>query len=159
VLARRTAADIVEIGRRLIAVKKELRHGQFMQWADKEFSWSLDTAQDFMQIAEAFSEIGLSPNLQIDAKALLVFSGPLVPEPIRVDAIEKAQAGEHITKAKAEEMVAEAVATAKRLTAEQKEQEFREAFEPALDRIFTVYQKNRARAAAARGRAQLVRVL
>jgi antitoxin (DNA-binding transcriptional repressor) of toxin-antitoxin stability system len=51
-----------------------------------------------------------------------------VPEAIRDQVIERAVAGEHITKAKAEEMVADAVATAKRQTAEEKEREFREAY-------------------------------
>jgi hypothetical protein len=106
VLARRTAADIVEIGQRLIAVKETKSHGQWYQWLREEFDWAEPTARNFMHVAEAFKSATVT-DLPIDVGALYVLAAPAVPETIRDEAIELAEAGEHITKAKAEEMVAD----------------------------------------------------
>src|SRR5262245_46971959 len=54
VLARRTAADIVEIGERLIAVSKTIPHGAWLLWLSEEFNWSRQTADNYMQAAQAF---------------------------------------------------------------------------------------------------------
>ena len=40
-LAKRAAADIVEIGERLISVKERPNgHGRWLPWLEREFSWS-----------------------------------------------------------------------------------------------------------------------
>jgi hypothetical protein len=44
----RTAQDIVEIGRELIAVKDRVGHGNFLPWIEREFRMSEDTAARFM---------------------------------------------------------------------------------------------------------------
>jgi hypothetical protein len=104
-LGRRVASDIVEIGNRLIAVRKTCEHGEWLPWLDREFGWSDQTARNFMSVAEGFKSQTVL-NLPIDAGALYRLSGPKVSPAIREEAIALAEAGEHITKAKAEEMVA-----------------------------------------------------
>src|SRR5258708_4658170 len=47
---KKTALSIVAIGCELIAVKKTLEHGQFVQWVETEFGFSLRSAQNYMRI-------------------------------------------------------------------------------------------------------------
>ena len=55
---RRLQADvqrgIIEIGFELIAAKKEIGHGGWTDWLEKEFEWTDRTARNFMAIAERF---------------------------------------------------------------------------------------------------------
>jgi hypothetical protein len=128
VLGKRVRQDIIEIGQRLIEVHQVKSGAGWLLWLKNEFEWTDQTARNYMRVATAFGEqFKTVLNLQIDATALFVLAGPYVPQSIRNDAIEAAEAGEHITKAKAEGMVAEAVEKAKRSTAEEKERQFREA--------------------------------
>ena len=57
---RRLQADvqrgIIEIGFELIAAKKQVGHGGWIDWLQKEFAWSVRTAQNFMGIAERFGK-------------------------------------------------------------------------------------------------------
>jgi hypothetical protein len=121
VLGKRVVGDIIEIGQRLIAVKQRLPHGQWLPWLEDEFGWTARTATNYMAIADAFGSNSESlSDLNISAEALYLLAGPAIPMQIRETAVELAQTGEHITKAKAEEMIAEAV--------DKKEQVFRGAF-------------------------------
>ena len=55
---RRLQADvqrgIIEIGFELIAAKKEVGHGSWANWLNENFSWTQQTANNFMRIAERF---------------------------------------------------------------------------------------------------------
>jgi hypothetical protein len=98
VLGRRVIEDILEIGQRLIAVKETCRHGEWLPWLPEEFHWGEDTARKYMLVAERFSDqIPTGSGFQIDAGALYHLARRSVPEPIRIQMIERAQAGEHIT--------------------------------------------------------------
>jgi hypothetical protein len=103
-----TRGCIIEIGRELIAAKAEVRHGEWLQWLDREFGWSIETARKFMQVAEAFPEI--PTRLEFDASALYALSSSDVPQEARDAAITQAKAGEHVTKAHAEALIADALA-------------------------------------------------
>ena len=48
---------IIEIGFELIAAKKEVGHGNWERWLQKEFSWTQRTANNFMRIAERFGKM------------------------------------------------------------------------------------------------------
>ncbi len=48
---------IIEIGFELIAAKKEIGHGGWAQWLEKEFEWTQQTANRFMRIAERFGKL------------------------------------------------------------------------------------------------------
>jgi hypothetical protein len=104
-LIQRTAADIIDIGTRLLAVKDRLRHGRFGDWLAAEFSMTARTAQNFMNVARAFKKNEPSSDLNISAKALSLLAAPSVPETVREEAVERAETGEHITPTKAREMI------------------------------------------------------
>ena len=47
---------IIEIGFELIEAKKEIGHGNWAQWLEKEFEWTPRTAQYFMKMATRFGK-------------------------------------------------------------------------------------------------------
>src|SRR5262245_32696861 len=51
---QRAAADIIEIGRRLLDVKALLPHGMFGDWLHVEFGTTVRTAQMLMNVARTF---------------------------------------------------------------------------------------------------------
>lgn len=57
---RRLQADvqrgIIEIGFELLAAKKEVGHGDWADWLEKEFEWTDRTARRFMAVAERFGK-------------------------------------------------------------------------------------------------------
>ena len=59
-LMKRTAQGIIEIGQKLIEVKKRLGHGRFLDWLSAEFDWHRDTANKFMHVAERFDSRQMS---------------------------------------------------------------------------------------------------
>jgi len=65
-----------------------------------------------MEIADAFGSLvsGIKPETTIDIGALRLLSHDAVPEEIRLDAVEKAEAGDRITLAKAKKLIAGEVA-------------------------------------------------
>jgi hypothetical protein len=100
---------IIEIGRELIAAKEELNHGEWLPWLDKEFGWTEMTATRYMRVAGAFKsntmlDFGV---VSIDRGALYALAAPDVPQAARDQAVERAEAGEHITKAESERIIAE----------------------------------------------------
>jgi len=59
----------VEIGNRLIEVRKTCAHGEWLPWLNAEFGWGETTARKFIAVAEGFKS-ALSEDLPIDAGAL-----------------------------------------------------------------------------------------
>ncbi|WP_236600499.1 DUF3102 domain-containing protein [Ktedonobacter sp. SOSP1-85] len=53
---KRTAEDVIQIGRNLHAVKERLPHGQFMTWVKGELGLTRQSCQNFMRVAERFGE-------------------------------------------------------------------------------------------------------
>jgi hypothetical protein len=100
--------------RELLAAKAEMPHGEWAAWLKNEFAWTERTARNYMQVAEAFKTERLSDfsGLTINAEALYFLSSPSVPQSLRNDTVEQAEAGNRITLEAAEEMVAEHVAEA-----------------------------------------------
>jgi hypothetical protein len=93
---RRTAEDIVEIGRELVEIKNKLTHGQFLPWVEAEFEMSLPTATRFMQTAERFG--GKFVNLtNLKPSILYMLAAPSTPEEVIEKATEKAEAGEKVS--------------------------------------------------------------
>lgn len=95
-LMRRTAADIVDIGLKLTEIKGILGHGNFGVWITSEFGWSYETANKFVQVAGAFKSVNFT-DLDIAPSALYALASPSIPEPIRQDFIQRAEAGEKVT--------------------------------------------------------------
>ena len=94
-LMKRAAQDIIDIGQKLIEVKQRLGHGHFGGWLRTEFEWSQDTAKNFMNVAVRFGD---NPKISDFApSALYLLAAPSTPESARVEAVERAAAGEIIT--------------------------------------------------------------
>ncbi|HNW10786.1 MAG TPA: DUF3102 domain-containing protein [Candidatus Rifleibacterium sp.] len=91
---RRTAEDIVEIGRELIEIKNRLTHGQFLPWVASEFQMSDRTANNFMRVATRFkSEIIADFNPTV----LYQLAAPSTPDEVIEKATEKAESGEKVS--------------------------------------------------------------
>lgn len=104
-LMKRAAQDILDIGQKLIEVKARIGHGHFGAWLAAEFDWSQDTANNFIRVAQRFSDI---PKIsEFAPSALYLLAAPSTPEPARLEALERAEAGEAISYSTAREIVAE----------------------------------------------------
>lgn len=62
-LKDQTAQNIIEIGKRLINVKENLPHGEFINWLEKKIDFSRYTANRFMKIATEFSNVSAVQHL------------------------------------------------------------------------------------------------
>ena len=95
---RRTAEDIIEIGRDLLEAKRLLPHGQFLPWIEQSFEMSEDSAARFMAVAARFGN--QIPQLAEFAPSVLyLLAAPSTPTTVREAAIEAAQRGEKVTHA------------------------------------------------------------
>jgi len=88
---QRMQSSVIEIGSRLIEVKRLLDHGQFGEWCDTEFGMSERTAQSWMNIARTFAGKSAEISLLSDS-SLALLAAPSTPEPARQEAIAEAQA-------------------------------------------------------------------
>jgi hypothetical protein len=95
-LERKTASSIVEIGKYLTEAKEQLRHGQFLQWIDAEFRWRQRTAENYMAVYARCKSANFA-DLHIDPSALCLIARPSTPEPVRVEAVRRAENGEHVS--------------------------------------------------------------
>lgn len=102
----RTASDIVDIGRDLIAVKEAVGHGHFLSWIDAEFGMSEDSAQRFMGVAKRLGD-QIPQNAVFDRTALYALAAPSTPDEIVEEVTERAANGETFTAADIKAMKAE----------------------------------------------------
>ena len=73
ILKDQTAQNIIEIGKRLIEVKENLEHGQFLNWLENKVEFSRYTANRFMKIATEFSNVSAVQHL--GSKKLFLLAG------------------------------------------------------------------------------------
>lgn len=95
-LGKRTAECVLAIGKALIEVKERLPHGTWLPWLKAEFGWSDQTARNFINVAERFKSKNFL-NLDIDVSALYLIAAPKTPEPVREEAIRRAEDGQRVT--------------------------------------------------------------
>jgi hypothetical protein len=102
-----TKENIIEIGRELTAVKERIGHGNFQSWIESEFSWSLKTAERFMQVTDYFTtdeKIDIVTILNVDITALYELAAPSTPEEVRSVVADKLRAGDTVTIAEVKEL-------------------------------------------------------
>jgi hypothetical protein len=92
---KRTAEDIVEIGRELTDVKERLPHGQFLPWIEAEFQMSDQSARRFMQAFDRFGKSNIM--LNFNPTVLYQLAAPSTPDEVVEKATEKAEAGDKVT--------------------------------------------------------------
>jgi hypothetical protein len=103
-LIRQTAQDIFYVGQKLAEVKQQLKHGEFRNWLNTEFNWSVSSATKFMQVSEQFRNVNFT-HLNFATSALYVLAAPSAPENARQHALQLASRGEHITYSLAKQIV------------------------------------------------------
>ncbi|ALN75815.1 DUF3102 domain-containing protein [Aureimonas sp. AU20] len=79
---RRAAAEAIEVGSALLAVKDNLDHGLFGEWLAAEFGGDARTAQNYMALAREF---GAKPEIVSDLPLTIAYklASPGVPESVR----------------------------------------------------------------------------
>ncbi|MDF5722113.1 MAG: DUF3102 domain-containing protein [Rhizonema sp. PD37] len=105
-LMRRNSQDIIDIGQKLIEVKQYLGHGNFRNWLEFEFNWSISAATKFMQVADQFKCVNFT-HLNITASTLYLIAAPSTPKEARVEVLERATKGENISYTKAKVIVSQ----------------------------------------------------
>ena len=92
---KRTAEDIIEIGKDLIIAKEKCGHGGFEKWIGFEFEMNIRTAQNFMNVAEKFSDKNEIISF-LKPTALYMLSAPSMPESVRTEIIDRVENGESV---------------------------------------------------------------
>lgn len=108
-LMRSALGSMIEAGRKCGEVRDVLQHnkaGGFRAWIDKE-GLGRQTVYSLISMHEAFGNCPNFGQLDIAKTAAYLLSAPSTPETARVEAIERAQVGETITHATAQQIVAE----------------------------------------------------
>jgi hypothetical protein len=101
---------VFETGRVLSEVRARTPHGRWLAWLDEHFGWSDDTAGNYLNVFEAFSngsKYRSLRDLSFTNEALYLLARRSTPEEARDAAVERAEAGERVTKADAEKIVEE----------------------------------------------------
>jgi hypothetical protein len=98
---------IIETGCDLLAVKKKLEHGQFLQWLQAEFAWTDRTARNYMQAAERFADkteiISDLPPTEV-----YLLAAPSTPPSVRDAVVARLEAGERVEPGEVRELVRDA---------------------------------------------------
>jgi DUF3102 family protein len=95
-LGKRVAADVIEIGRRLVECRdRHLEHGQWLPWLEKEFGWSDRTARNFINVFEQSKSEKFS-NLNLPVSSLYLLAAPSTPKKARKEIAKLAKGGKKI---------------------------------------------------------------
>jgi Protein of unknown function (DUF3102) len=106
---RRALVSIIEIGRLLRECKKLLVHGEWLPWLQREFSWSERTARNYIAIHECFAAKSANvADLSLDLTTLYLLAAPSTPPEVRDEVIERARAGEMLSRQQVQRIVRQA---------------------------------------------------
>lgn len=130
-----TRGCILEIGRQLIAAREDPNLADriiWQAWLKDEFGWKESTAYKYISVAKAFL-VGITGKSNSEPKtvtlnAMYVLASDDISTETRAAALTRAEAGETITKTKAEEMVQ----AARQDLAKQVREELRKEHEAAI---------------------------
>lgn len=124
ILKEQTAQNIIEIGKRLIKVKENLQHGEYLNWLEKKVDFSDRTARNFMKVATTFEN--WQPVANLGTRKLLALAG--LDEEDRQEVMQQNNI-EDITTRELEQVVKEKKEIKKQLEAEQ---EYSEELQQAI---------------------------
>lgn len=100
----KAATSIIEIGEKLVEVKKALPHGMFLPWLAAEFQWNRITANKMMQVARTF-KCTPDVHLPIGTAALYLLASDATPKEVKERFIYQAEQGEPVTQAEVKKAV------------------------------------------------------
>jgi hypothetical protein len=94
-LGRRMIADAIEIGRRLVECRRMIRHGNWIDWLDRELGVTDRCALDFIRVYElTLARSENFPDFNLPVSGLYLLARPGTPESVRDDVFRRAAAGE-----------------------------------------------------------------
>lgn len=103
-LLKKTAENIIKIGKNLLAVQAVLPHGSFLPWLQSEFGMSQPMAYNYIHVAERFD--GKFINfINLASSALYLLAAPSTPESAVNQALELAESGKKVTHAMAQKLI------------------------------------------------------
>ena len=97
-LSRRTRENIIEIGRHLVEVRDQVDHGEWLDWIEAEFSWSDQTARNFIRVYELSRDPKFKTVLDLDLplRVLYQVAAPKA-EAARQEIAEQIETGEPLS--------------------------------------------------------------
>ena len=106
---RRSAEDVIEIGRDLVTAKELLPHGTFLPWISTRFEMTDRTSQRFMNVFETYGDRfyngSKSDNVSdLPPAVLYALAAPSTPSDVREEVETRVSAGEVITVAEVERL-------------------------------------------------------
>lgn len=116
--ARRAGAEVLALARALAKMQK-LLEGRFMAWVEAECPFSYRQAHRYISVLNEFDAVDFSStDERLGVSVLQLIAAPSTPEPVKVEAKAKIEAGEMVTIADVEDMKRRHAAEVKRLEAE-----------------------------------------
>ncbi len=107
-LGKRAVQVIIEFGRRLIDAEGRCKaQGNWLAWLKREFGWSRQTADRFIEVAKASLKV---PNLDtpnVPISGLYLLAAPSTPAEVIEVVMERSEKGETLTLAEVKTMIAE----------------------------------------------------
>lgn len=103
-LLKKTAENIIKIGKNLQEVKARLPHGMFLPWLKSEFGLSEKMARNFMYVKDRFENKSVNFT-DLSISALYLLSAPGTPPEAVDEALQRAEKGEKITHALAKQII------------------------------------------------------
>ncbi|MCC6780942.1 MAG: DUF3102 domain-containing protein [Hyphomicrobiales bacterium] len=90
------SGDVIEIGRRLTEAKVLAGHGGWLPWLEREFGWSDDTANNYMNLyrATATGRLQIPNGSEFEIRSLYLLASKNIPTVARDAIIERAESAE-----------------------------------------------------------------
>lgn len=102
-LLEKSAASVVEIGQRMIAVRAMMAPKMFLVWVASEFGWGPAAATNYMQAARSFGDLDCLKQFQPSAICMLARKN--IPTDVVDKAIALARSGEVVSHRGVNEML------------------------------------------------------
>ena len=105
-LRKRTLENVIKIGRRLIAIKDRLAHGEWLPLLERELGWNEQTALNFMRVAEMAETKNFLDLDPIPVSALYMLAAPSTPPKAVERVIARSRRGEALKTADIKQEIA-----------------------------------------------------
>lgn len=106
---KQNVADIIEIGRRLSECRSLIRHGDWLPWLRREFSWSERTARNYIRAYETLAEKSANvADLSMQLSSVYLITAPSTPPEASVEVIGRVGAGEVVSRSEVKRIVDDA---------------------------------------------------
>lgn len=100
---------MIDSGKRLAEIREQVPHGEWGKWLRAHYGLSQGHAGGLINVANTFGEENSVRVQNISGRALMLLARPSTPQPARTKALDKSEAGEHVTGDDAQDMRDEAL--------------------------------------------------